>query len=51
MIFVLFSPPSVAIAAKTEAVKNASVIGSISTSGNGFNEPLGGPVTVVEVSV
>ncbi|KAH3683961.1 hypothetical protein WICPIJ_005063 [Wickerhamomyces pijperi] len=48
---VLFSLPSVATAATTEAVKKASVIGSISTKGNGFNWPFGGPVTVVEVSV
>ncbi|KAH3662679.1 hypothetical protein OGATHE_004254 [Ogataea polymorpha] len=34
------------MAATTDAVKNASVIGSISTSGRGFNWPTGGPCTV-----
>src|SRR5690606_41804158 len=38
-------------AAKTDAVKKASVIGSISTCGIAFSWPTGGPRTVVEYPV
>src|SRR5271156_124697 len=46
MLVLLFSPPC-ATAARTDAVRKASVIGSISISGIGCSLPRGGPVTVV----
>ena len=45
------SPPSVATAPTTTAVKNASVMGSMSTSPMALSVPIGGPVTVVSVAV
>ncbi len=40
-----------ATAARTEAVRKASVMGSMSTCAMAFREPTGGPTTVVVESV